>query len=81
MTPTQILETLGRTLYGTAWITPLGRRGHVSPKTIRRWLTGKETVPDSFWRDLLDWVEDAIDELTKAREAIAKLTKHETPET
>lgn len=79
MTHASILETIGHALYGTPWIAAFGRRFGISASTVRRWLAGKEDVPDGFCRDIFAWLEATIAELTRARDALVRAMQNETP--
>lgn len=46
MTPAE-LRSAGEALYGARWQTALARELPVDPSTVRRWLSGRITIPQS----------------------------------
>lgn len=47
-----LLDRVGRALYGTAYQTELSRTLDVRRDTVRRWLSGREAVPPGVWVEL-----------------------------
>jgi len=63
-----LLEHVGRALYGPQWQTPLAADLGVTGRTVRRWKAG-DPIPDGVRADLLAVVTargNALAELAKA---------------
>jgi hypothetical protein len=54
MTAQHLLETVGRTLYGNDWTTPLATALGINPKTPYDWMRGKLPfdLQHSVWSDI-----------------------------
>jgi hypothetical protein len=51
MTP-DLLRRVGSALHGEQWQTPLAMDLNVPPRTVRRWLSGADTVPPGVRQEL-----------------------------
>jgi plasmid maintenance system antidote protein VapI len=51
VTPDELV-TLGQQLYGVRWQTPLARALGVNPRTLQRWVSGQNAIPDTVAADL-----------------------------
>lgn len=47
-----LLEQIGRELFGEAWRAPLARELDVSERSLRGWTALEDPIPDGVWRDL-----------------------------
>jgi hypothetical protein len=65
----QLLQDVGQQLYGPRWQTDLSRAIDISDRTMRRWVSGEDSVPEGAWRDLHGKLESRIAqlEITKRR--------------
>jgi hypothetical protein len=68
-----VLADAGRALYGEHWRQPLGEETGVNPETLRRFMSGRMTIPNGLLDHLLRLVRQRIDELVKAAMRIEKL--------
>jgi hypothetical protein len=56
MTPTEVFERAGRTLFGEEYVAPLADYLGVEISTIDKWRDGKGRVPPEVWCDIFDVV-------------------------
>lgn len=54
MTDDNMLQAVGEALYGPRWTMDLSRELRVSDRTIRRWASDPNSIPDGLWGELLD---------------------------
>lgn len=52
MTDRDTLADAGDALYGSRWQTDLSRALGVSDRTVRRWASGSDPVPNGVWGDV-----------------------------
>jgi hypothetical protein len=58
MTPTEVFERAGRTLFGHEYIASLADFLGVEMNTIDKWRDGKSRVPPEVWSNIFDAVEE-----------------------
>jgi hypothetical protein len=51
MTPNE-LAAAGERLYGARWQTPLAAALGVNPRTLRRWVSGQNAIPETVDADI-----------------------------
>ena len=56
MTPTEVFERAGRTLFGDEYVAPLADFLGVEANTVDKWRNGKSRVPSEVWCDIFDAV-------------------------
>ncbi|MCA1376929.1 MULTISPECIES: hypothetical protein [unclassified Bradyrhizobium] len=69
----QLLQDIGEQLYGPRWQTDLSRAIDVSDRTMRRWVSGEDGVPEGAWRDIYAKLESRITELDVTRQRLSGL--------
>ena len=74
MNDLDLFRTLGAALYGPEWQSELARQLDVNLTTMRRWATGKFTIPEGVWAELLPLIDAKQDELTRLRPVIEDRT-------
>jgi len=67
------LADAGRALFGESWRSALGDATNVSPETIRKMMSGRQSVPPGLLDHILRLMRQRIDELVKAAMRIEKL--------
>jgi hypothetical protein len=58
MTPDELAQG-GERLYGPRWQTSLARALGVNPRILRRWVSGRYTIPEAVAEDIAALVEIA----------------------
>ena len=48
----ELLRRIGESLYGSRWQTDLSNAISVSDRSMRRWLSGQDQIPEGVWRDI-----------------------------
>ena len=48
----ELLRRVGEKLYGQHWQTDLANAISVSDRSLRRWLSGQDDIPEGVWRDV-----------------------------
>ena len=59
----ELVEQIGRTLYGGYWHKQLAADLDISDRAFRVWRSGRSTVPVGIWQDLIELVQTRIAEL------------------
>lgn len=65
-----LLEVVGKSLYGQQWQSDLARDLAVSSRTVRHWAAGN-TIPAPQWQKISDLCQTRAERLLLAVEAIA----------
>jgi hypothetical protein len=68
-----LLQDVGVQLYGPRWQTDLSRAIDVSDRTMRRWISGEDNIPEGAWRDILGRLEGRIAELEVTKRRLSGL--------
>ena len=68
----QLLQDIGEQLYGPRWQTDLSR-ADVSDRTMRRWVSGEDSVPEGAWRDIYDQLGRRIAQLESTKQRLSGL--------
>jgi hypothetical protein len=69
----QLLQDIGEQLYGPRWQTDLSRAIDVSDRTMRRWVSGEDSVPEGAWRDIYGKLESRIAQLDLTKRRLSGL--------
>ena len=56
-TSAELLRRIGEKLYGSRWQTDLSNAIGVNDRSMRRWVSGEDRIPDGVWRDIRLHVE------------------------
>jgi hypothetical protein len=79
----KLLADVGTALYGPRWQTELSRAIDVSDRTIRRWASGADDVPDGVYSDLLSLLTEKAGEvddvISKINTTLEKLKRAAAP--
>jgi hypothetical protein len=75
---TSLLHEIGKTLYGMRWQAALARDPYVSAseRTMRRWASGEDAMPDGAWLDLARLLETRAINLRRFRKRISDAFPH-----
>ena len=73
--PAEILQEVGRALYGEEWKGPFAKDIGVNRDTIRYWLNGKMTLRPDHFATLHDMIVKREAELRAARKAVEPMLK------
>jgi len=68
-----LLRDIGEQLYGPRWQTDLSRAIEVSDRTMRRWVSGEDSVPDGAWLDIYRRLEGRATELERTKHRLSGL--------
>jgi hypothetical protein len=63
------LEAYGEALFGARWQTDLASHLGISDRTMRRWVTEPEGMPDGAWDDIRDLCAKRGEKLLQLAEA------------
>ena len=69
----QLLQDVGQQLYGPRWQTDLSRAIDISDRTMRRWVSGEDSIPEGAWRDIYGKLESRIAELEVTKRRLSGL--------
>lgn len=64
-----LLTDVAIALFGVEWRSGLARQLEVNPDTVRRWFSGRETVPPGVWGELASALEAREREVMTLRHA------------
>jgi hypothetical protein len=59
----KLLSDVGEALYGPRWQTDLSRALGVSDRTVRRWASGSDVVPDGVYFEMLSLLTEKAAEV------------------
>jgi hypothetical protein len=68
-----LLRTIGEQLYGPRWQTDLSRDISVSDRTMRRWTSGEDDVPEGAWRDIYHRLDNRVTDLDRTKYRLSGL--------